>query len=226
LDTKTSPKSEDAALGRQCLFKGCNNRFIPRPQDWGRAKYCHGCRGKAKKWRDWRRRQLPPGKKAKQEQNKRFREGRPDYQRDYRKRNLERVRTIERESKRRSRSKKPDVHKVRPLTPVPCLRPGCYNVVLVLASVAKLRRYCGDACATAMRRFFGLLAQLRHRRTPEGNHRRKCSRPQSERRPIDEPASTLASVGSSNLKEHSVSDRERCHNRDPPAIAARGRGDE
>lgn len=219
LETKTSPEGKDAALGRQCLFKGCTNRFVPRPQDWGRAKYCHGCRGKAKKWRDWRRRQLLPGKKAKQGNDKRFRESHPDYRLDYRRRNLERVRTIERESKRRSRSKKPDVHKVRPLTPVPCSRPGCYGIVLIVASLAKVRRYCGEACGRAMRRFSGLLAQLRHRRTPEGNYRRKCSRPQSGRRSIGQRSSPLPPLGSSNLKQHSVFDREKPRNRDPPAIA-------
>jgi hypothetical protein len=226
LDTKTSPKSEEASRGRLCLFKGCTTRFVPRPQDWWRAKYCPDCRGKAKKWRDWHCRQTPEGKKATQERNRRFREARPDYHREYRKRNLERVRTIERESKRRSRSKKPDVHKVRPLMPVPCSRPGCYEVVLVVASLAKVRRYCGAACARAMHRFSNLLNQLRRRRTPEGNYRRKCSRPRNERRPIDKQPSSFPSVGSSKLQEPTVFDRKEPRNRGPPAIAARGRENE
>ena len=223
LDTETSPKSEEASRGRPCLFKGCHNRFVPRPQDWNRAKYCSGCRGKAKEWRDWRRRQTQEGKRAKQGQNKRFREARPEYHRDYRQRNLERVRAIERESKRRFRSKKPDVHKVRPLMPVPCSRPGCYVVVFVVASLTRFRRYCGEACATAMHRFYNLLNQLRRRRTPEGNYTRKCSRRPSERRPIDGRSSFLPSVGSSNLQQPSVSGRKKSRNRDPPAVATCGR---
>jgi hypothetical protein len=226
LDTKTSPKSEEAAFGRPCLFKGCKNRLALRPQDWNRAKYCRGCRGKAKKWRDWRRRQTQEAKRAKQGQNKRFREAHPEYHREYRKRNLDRVRTIERESKRRSRSKKPDVHKVRPLMPVPCSRPGCYVVVLVVGSLAKSRRYCGEACATVMHRFYNLLNQLRRRRTPEGTYTRKCSRRPSERRPIDRRPSFLPSVGSSKLQQSSVSDRKEPRNRDPPAVATCGRDSE
>jgi hypothetical protein len=156
------------------------------------------------------------------EQNKRFRETRPAYHREYRERNLERVRTVERESKRRSRSKKPDVHKVRPMTPVPCSRPGCYVVVFVVASLAKGRRYCGEACATVMHRFYNLLNQLRRRRTPEGTYTRKCSRPRNDRRPIDRHSSPLPCVGSSTLKQPSVSDRKKPRNRDPPAVATCG----
>jgi len=226
LDTKTSPKPEEASRGRLCLFKGCNNRFVPRPQDWNRAKYCSGCRVKAKKWRDWRRRQAQEGKRAKQGQNQRFREARPDYHRDYRKRSLERIRAIERESKRRLRSKKPDVHKVRPLMPVPCRRPGCYVVVFVVASLAKSRRYCGEACATAMHHFYNLLNQLRRRRTPEGTYTRKCSRPRNERRPIDKHPSPVPSVGSSKLQQRAVCDRRNPRNRDPPATVSCGRVNE
>ena len=222
MDTKTSPKSEEASRGRQCLFKGCTNRFVPRPQDWNRAKYCRRCRRKAKEWRDWHRRRAAKGKKAKQEQNKRFREARPEYHRDYRKRNLERVRAIERESKRRSRSKKPDVHKVRPLVPVPCGRPGCFEVVLVVAALVKMRRYCDEACKKAMGRFFNLVAQLRQRRTPEGNYKRKRSRATSQRQSRSNHPSSHRSLGSSELEQPALSYRKNPRNRGPPGIASRG----
>ncbi len=122
-------------------------------------------------------RQSPEGKNSKQSENRRFRENNPDFFRNYRRSNLERVRAIERQSKRRRRSAHPiDVHKVRSLRKISCHRPGCYLLFLVLEALGNFRRYCGDACRKTMRRFLALLAQLRYRKTPSGNYKRKLSR--------------------------------------------------
>jgi hypothetical protein len=196
---------------------------VPRPQDRARAKYCLDCRPKARTWRDWHRRQTSEGREAKRLENERFRKDHPDYFRTYRTRNLERVRSIERESKRRSRSRQPDVHKVRPLVPVPCDRPGCFEVFCVVAAFATVRRYCGQACRGAMRRCANLLAQLRRRATSWGNYQRKRSRQKSNFPGPDTPSPSLTPMGSSPLEGRSAPIRKEPRNRGPPRIVAWGR---
>ena len=171
-------------------MKGCGKRFVPRPQNNLRAKYCPACRGRAAKWSAWLRRRKwrrsPAGKSAKQRENQRYRKKHPKYHTLYRNRNLERVREIERASKQRCRSRNPaggDVHKGVPWSQVPCRRPGCYTLFLTLASLTTVRFYCGPSCRTAMRRFSSLLAQLRYRKTTPGNYRRKLSRSQARSPP-------------------------------------------
>lgn len=224
MDAKTSPEAPEPTRGRVCLYKGCGKRFVPRPQDRTRAKYCPDCRAKAKKWRDWRRRQTAEGRAAKRVENKRVRKNHPDYSRTYRARNLEAVRSIERDSKRRSRSRKPDVHKVRPLVLVPCGRPGCFEVFSVVAAFATVRRYCGEACRGAVRRCANLLAQLRHRATRWGNYQRKRSRLKSGLLRRDARFVSLPPVGSSPLEHRAVPVREEPRNRGPPRIVAWGPG--
>jgi len=62
--------------GRRCLLKGCGRWFQPRhPQ----ARYCSdGCRGAAKRWRDWksreRYRKSKGGREKRREQSRRHRE--------------------------------------------------------------------------------------------------------------------------------------------------------
>ena len=181
LSLPTSPNPAKYTGGRRCLLKGCGKRFVPRPQDRLRAKYCPECRKEAKKWRSWLSRRSPKGKKAKRLSNKRFRNDRPEYFSSYRRRCRDRIRTIERESKRRLRKRTPeDVHKVRPMEKVPCHRPGCYVLYLILVSLRGIRRYCGGACRGVMRHFITMLAQLRYRRTDVGNYKRKLSRGNSE----------------------------------------------
>jgi len=172
------------AIGRTCLLKGCGNRFIPRPQDRHRAKFCSpACRKKAAKWRRWlrrkERRRSPAGKKAKRWENQRHRRRHPDYQSDYRRRNGDRVRAIECASKRRRRAKDSpdsDVHIGVPRCRVPCHRPGCYRLFLTWISLAEVHRYCGSDCRETMGRYSALLAQLRYRKTDNGNYRRKLAR--------------------------------------------------
>lgn len=181
-ETRTQPGQD--GLGRTCLLKGCGKSFVPRPQDLLRAKYCSSpCRKKAARWRAWLRRKRwrrsPRGKEAKQNENHRYRKSHPDYPSRYRKRKAERVRAIERASKHRQRSRDAEdsgVHKGVPCCQVPCHRPGCYRLFLTWVSLALIHRYCGPACSEAMRRYRALLAQLRYRRTPLGNYRRKLSR--------------------------------------------------
>jgi hypothetical protein len=195
---------------------------VPRPQDRARAKYCPDCRVEAKKWRDWLRRQSAEGRKAKRVENERFREHHPDYFRAYRTHNAEHVRAIEQESKRRSRARQPDVHKVRPMVSVPCNRPGCFEVFSAVAASANVRRYCGEACRDAMRRFANLLAQLRHRTTPWGNYQRKRARLKRELRRRNARGAFLPPLGSSNLEPPSIPLRREARNRDPPRVVAEG----
>ena len=176
-------RSETTSLssGRTCLLKGCGKRFVPRPQDLLRAKYCSPlCREKAARWRaslrrkNWR--QSPRGREAKRRENHRYRKKHPDYQTHYRERNADRLRATERASKRfRRASSSSDVHKGVPCCQLPCHRPGCYVRFLALASLAGVRRYCGPSCRSVMRTFSALLAQLRYRKTAWGKYRRKCS---------------------------------------------------
>jgi hypothetical protein len=195
---------------------------VPRPQDRARAKYCPDCRAKARKWRDWLRRHTSEGREAKRVENERFRENHPDYFRTYRTRNVERVRAVEQESKRRSRARQPDVHKVRPLVAVCCNRPGCFEVFSGVAASANVRRYCGEACRDAMRRFANLLAQLRHRTTLWGNYQRKRSRLKRALRRHDARFASFPPVGSSHLEPPSVPIRREARNRDPPRIVTEG----
>ena len=75
-------------------------------------KFCSAsCRKKAKTHRNSLWRKTEKGKKAKQEENRKYREKNPDYQKNYRKHNLEKVRKIERESKKRYRLKKSQAEK-------------------------------------------------------------------------------------------------------------------
>ena len=167
---------------RRCLLKGCKKRFVARAQYGLRAKFCSDdCRKQAKKWRNWLWRHTPNGKQATRRGNRRFRKAAPDYHRNYRKRHLERIRAIERASKRRSRTKaSTDVHKVGPSLVLPCRRPGCYSLFILLEALSGVRRYCGRVCRRVMRRFLALLAQLRYRKTPSGNYKRKLSRPTAQ----------------------------------------------
>jgi hypothetical protein len=163
--------------GRICLLKGCGRRFVPRPQDLLRAKYCSpACREKAKKWKAWQKRHSEEGREAKRGQDRRFRKTHPDYFRQYRRENSERVREIERASKRCCRSRNfasapGDVHKVPPMK-IACRRPGCYRFL----SMVGRSPYCSDSCRKVMRCYSNLLAQLRYRRTRVGNYRRKLAR--------------------------------------------------
>lgn len=176
----TSACQDRGGTGRICLMKGCGKRFVPRPQDRLRAKYCSpDCRRLARKWRTWLSRKTAAGLAAKRRQNQRYRQKHRSYPSEYRKRNGERIRAIERASKRRCRlrnSDDSDVHKGGSCCRVPCHRPGCYVLFLSLVSLVKVRLYCGPSCRAPMRRFSSLLAQLRYRRTDSGNYRRKLCR--------------------------------------------------
>lgn len=178
LDGQARANQAQKEGGRLCLIKSCGRRFVPRPQDRWRAKFCSSeCRRKARRWRNWRYRQSHRGKRNKQVENKCFRETHTVYFQTYRRAHLERIRAIERQSKHRSRSRAPDkVHKGSPMTRVPCHRPGCYIIFSTLSALREFHRYCGEACRRAMRRFSALLAQLRYRRTPSGNYKRKLGR--------------------------------------------------
>jgi hypothetical protein len=181
---QASESSPVGDRGRSCLLKGCGRRFIPRPQDRWRAKYCSPpCRAKARRWRKRLGRKLSrlstTGREAKRRENRRYRETHPDYPRRYREHHRDRVRAIERASKRRSRRRSPcsgDVHKGAPRCRLPCHRPGCDLCFVTWRSMVGFRRYCREACRAVMRRFSGLLAQLRYRRTAYGNYRRKLTR--------------------------------------------------
>ena len=166
------------------MRKGCNRRFVPRPQDRHRAKFCSPqCRELARKWRRrlrrraWRRSQA--GREAKHRENQRYRQRHPDYQRRYRQRHLERVRAIERTSKRRLRRGRVQselVHKGGPRCRRSCSRPGCYDDLPPADRFAVIRRYCSSGCRAVMRRFKNLIAQLTYRSTDIGNYRRKLAR--------------------------------------------------
>lgn len=182
LETRSKPKKFYS--GRPCLLKGCKKHFIPSPDELLFAMFCSLlCRRAASKWKRWLQKMLwrisPAGKEAKRCQNQRFRKKYPEYFVLYRKRNGDQVRAIEIESKRRCRggnSRKSGVHKVGQICRIPCRRPGCFNLFLTIAALAKVRLYCRKVCRVVMRRYSNLITQLRYRKTLGGNFKRKLSR--------------------------------------------------
>jgi hypothetical protein len=193
-----TPRGRRSVRGRRCLLKGCGRRFVPRPQDMLRGKYCTSpCRRTAKRHRKWLWKRTPRGRDARRRESARYRARHPTYQADYRASHLERVREIERESKRRCRRRRrhegpsaedpaesvagpfagDPVHKGGSddagIAEVQCCRPGCYHTFRVPASLKAVYCYCRKGCAAIMRRFRSLCAQLRYRLTLWGNYVRK-----------------------------------------------------
>lgn len=152
---------------RQCLLKGCPNRFEPaQPQ----SRYCSvACRQQACRWRRWRAAQVyrhtEQGKACRRAQSQRNRERR-------------RLRVVSESVSEAS----PASREGQRAAGIPenshiysCARPGCYELFVALPH-SPPQRFCTSACRQALRRVEQREQRLRARRRRGIGPRRRAGR--------------------------------------------------